>query len=90
MATIETTEMLTPDQAAALLNKGLPKAKQISAHTIRRYCLNHETNVKQKLKEPDKHTPEIEAMRFGRSWQIKRSEIERYKKERRGKGRPAD
>lgn len=89
MATIETTEYLTPDQAAERINHRLPEERHIEAHTVRRYCLNYEHNEQNRLKGSDRLTPEIEAIRVGRSWQIHRDEVERYRKNRKGKGRPS-
>ncbi len=53
------------------------KVLKLSADTIRRY-LNNAKEGK---------TPALEGTQFGRDWMIHKAEIQRYKKERRGRGR---
>lgn len=85
LATIETTEYVSPAKAAELINKGADL--EITAHTVRRYCLNYAKNEAKKRKGDDRVTPEIKATRFGRSWQIHLSDIEGYRANRRSRGR---
>ncbi|MEM1303666.1 MAG: helix-turn-helix domain-containing protein [Planctomycetota bacterium] len=50
----------------------------ISQDSVRRYCANH----------LEDRTPAIRGELIGRSWFIHPDELERFKKERRGMGRP--
>lgn len=74
VATIETTEFLTCAEAG--------KQLKLSADTVRQYCHN-----KAKGK-----TPAFDGfqMKAGSEWFIHRKEVDRYEKERQGKGRPVN
>lgn len=79
MAKIETDDYLNAEDAAKVISKANRRLPPITASTVRRYCLNFLTG----------RTPALEALRWGRSWKIPRAEVERYAKERQGRGRPA-
>lgn len=51
----------------------------VTTETLQKYCLNSETGG----------TPMIHAVRVGRSWLVPKTEVARYRKERKRPGRPA-
>lgn len=59
-------------------DQALKKIGNITIATLRQYCLNADKG----------RTPAIHAMRFGRMYLIPKSEVVRFKKERREPGRP--
>lgn len=52
------------------------KELQLTADTVRRYC-------------NDLENPKLKGEKIGRDWLISRKEVERYRRERRGRGQPA-
>lgn len=53
------------------------QALNLAADTVRRYLLNAKENK----------TPALQGLQVGRDWLIHKTEVNRYKKERRNRGR---
>lgn len=73
VATIETDDYLTTEEAAAVLG--------LSMDSVRRYLNNALTD------DPNAR-PKLIGTSIGRTWLIHKDEVERYQRDRKNRGRP--